>query len=121
MVDKRQLFHSNSILLISISSYDTTRDHFINVSTGCGPGDPNLIRVEVGVFTSLCQYFSESAKQWRTDGMLPLPETSASQAVCLTRHLTAFAASLFVPLDSVSFIIPVSIYIEYFKVFPTSL
>uniref|UniRef100_A0A8C2Q812 Polycystic kidney disease 1a n=1 Tax=Cyprinus carpio TaxID=7962 RepID=A0A8C2Q812_CYPCA len=87
-------------------SYDTTRDHFINVTVGCGAGDPDLIRLEVAVFTSLCQYFSESTNQWRTDGMDPLPETSVSRAVCRTHHLTAFAASLFVPADAVSFIIP---------------
>ncbi|KAL0202825.1 hypothetical protein M9458_000843, partial [Cirrhinus mrigala] len=80
-------------------SYDTTRDHFINVSTGCAADDPDLIRLEVAVFT-------ESAKQWRTDGMDPLPETSMGRAVCRTHHLTAFAASLFVPPDAVSFIIP---------------
>uniref|UniRef100_A0A8C1N3Z5 Polycystic kidney disease 1a n=1 Tax=Cyprinus carpio TaxID=7962 RepID=A0A8C1N3Z5_CYPCA len=73
---------------------------------GCGADDPHLIRLEVAVFTSLCQYFSESANQWRTDGMDPLPETSVSRAVCRTHHLTAFAASLFVPVDAVSFIIP---------------
>uniref|UniRef100_A0A8C2IMT9 Polycystic kidney disease 1a n=1 Tax=Cyprinus carpio TaxID=7962 RepID=A0A8C2IMT9_CYPCA len=73
---------------------------------GCGADDPDLIRLEVAVFTSLCQYFSESANQWRTDGMDPLPETSVSRAVCRTHHLTAFAASLFVPVDAVSFIIP---------------
>uniref|UniRef100_A0A8C2KU76 Polycystic kidney disease 1a n=1 Tax=Cyprinus carpio TaxID=7962 RepID=A0A8C2KU76_CYPCA len=67
---------------------------------------PNKDESEVAVFTSLCQYFSESTNQWRTDGMDPLPETSVSRAVCRTHHLTAFAASLFVPADAVSFIIP---------------
>ncbi|KAI7790559.1 polycystin-1 [Triplophysa rosa] len=106
MTRGRDLDQRRYTFFLSPNSYDTTRDHFVNVSTGCGPSDPNLIRVEVAVFTSLCQYFSESAKQWRTDGMVPLPETSAGRAVCLTRHLTSFAASLFVPLDSISFIIP---------------
>ncbi|XP_065151189.2 polycystin-1 isoform X1 [Paramisgurnus dabryanus] len=106
MTRGRDLDQRRYTFFLSPNLYDTTHDHFLNVSTGCGPGDPYLIRVEVGVFTSLCQYFSESAKQWRTDGMVPLPETTPGQAVCLTRHLTAFAASLFVPLDSVSFIIP---------------
>lgn len=45
---------------------------------------------------------------WRTEGIVPLEETSPSQAVCLTRHLTAFGASLFVPPSHVQFIFPVS-------------
>lgn len=65
--------------------------------------------MEVGVFAYLCQYFSESEKQWRTDGMVPLAETNASRAVCRTRHLTAFAAGLFVPTNAITFKVPVSI------------
>lgn len=90
--------------------YDTTLDYFINVSTPCSPSSPPAgVRLEVGVFASLCQYFSESEKQWRTDGMVPLAETNASRAVCRTRHLTAFAAGLFVPADAISFKVPVSV------------
>uniref|UniRef100_A0A8C2KP09 Polycystic kidney disease 1a n=1 Tax=Cyprinus carpio TaxID=7962 RepID=A0A8C2KP09_CYPCA len=106
MTRGRDLDHRLYTFFLSPKSYDTTRDHFINVTVGCGAGDPDLIRLEVAVFTSLCQYFSESTNQWRTDGMDPLPETSVSRAVCRTHHLTAFAASLFVPADAVSFIIP---------------
>lgn len=91
-------------------SYDTTLDYFVNVSTSCSAdSQPGAIRLEVGVFASLCQYFSESEKQWRTDGMMPLPETTSSRAVCSTRHLTAFAAGLFVPTNAISFQMPVSI------------
>lgn len=91
-------------------SYDTTLEYFINVSTPCSPGSqPVGVHLEVGVFASLCQYFSESEKQWRTDGMVPLAETNASRAVCRTRHLTAFAAGLFVPTSNISFKVPVSI------------
>lgn len=90
--------------------YDTALEYFINVSTTCDPvSQPVGVHLEVGVFASLCQYFSESEKQWRTDGMVPLAETNASRAVCRTRHLTAFAAGLFVPPDAISFIVPVSI------------
>ncbi|XP_051558182.1 polycystin-1-like [Myxocyprinus asiaticus] len=106
MTRGRDLDHRRYTFFLSPNLYDTTRDHFINVSTSCGADYPNMIRLEVAVFTSLCQYFSESAKQWRTDGMIPLPETSVGRAVCRTRHLTAFAASLFVAPDAVSFIIP---------------
>lgn len=65
-------------------------------------------QLEVGLFASLCQYFSESEKQWRTDGMVPLAETTASRAVCRTKHLTAFAAGLFTPANAISFKAPVS-------------
>lgn len=88
--------------------YDTTLDYFINVSTSCA-SQPVGVQLEVGVFASLCQYFSESEKQWRTDGMVPLAETNASRAVCRTRHLTAFAAGLFVPTNAISFKVPVSV------------
>lgn len=90
------------------SSYDTTQDHFVNVSAGCAPDWPVGVRVEVGVFMVLCQYFSELGHMWQTDGMVPLPETSAGQAVCSTRHLTAFGASLLVPPHAVTFTVHVS-------------
>lgn len=68
----------------------------------------SALEVTVGLYTSLCQYFSEKDMMWRTEGLVPLEETSPSQAVCLTRHLTAFGASLFVPPSHVRFIFPVS-------------
>lgn len=100
---------TQKLLPLPCRLYDTTLDYFINVSTGCGPrSGPAGVRLEMGGFASLCQYFSESEKQWRTDGMVPLAETNASRAVCRTRHLTAFAAGLFVPANAISFTIPVS-------------
>ncbi|XP_047636842.1 polycystin-1 isoform X1 [Phacochoerus africanus] len=66
----------------------------------------SALEVSVGLYTSLCQYFSEEERAWRTEGLVPLEETSPSQAVCLTRHLTAFGASLFVPPSHVHFIFP---------------
>ncbi|XP_029802283.1 polycystin-1 isoform X2 [Suricata suricatta] len=66
----------------------------------------SALEVAVGLYTSLCQYFSEKEMMWRTEGLVPLEETSPSQAVCLTRHLTAFGASLFVPPSHVRFIVP---------------
>ncbi|XP_053471229.1 polycystin-1 [Ictalurus furcatus] len=103
MVQGQGLDHQLYTFFLSPLLYDTTQDHFINVSAGCTPDWPVRIRVEVGVFTVLCQYFSELGHMWQTDGMVPLPETSAGQAVCSTRHLTVFGASLFVPLHAVSF------------------
>ncbi|KAK2499988.1 hypothetical protein MC885_005212 [Smutsia gigantea] len=66
----------------------------------------SALEVSVGLYASLCQYFSEAEMTWRTEGLLPLEETSPRQAVCLTRHLTAFGASLFVPPSRVHFIFP---------------
>uniref|UniRef100_A0AAY4DRE1 Polycystic kidney disease 1a n=1 Tax=Denticeps clupeoides TaxID=299321 RepID=A0AAY4DRE1_9TELE len=108
MTRGKDLDHRRYTFFVSPVSHDTTLVYYINVTTGCAPNYPALIRLEAGVFSSLCQYFSESAKLWRTDGMAPLAETNASRAVCSTRHLTAFAASLFVPPDAVEFITPVS-------------
>ncbi|KAK3530713.1 hypothetical protein QTP86_033585, partial [Hemibagrus guttatus] len=103
MVQGRSLNHQLYTFFLSPILYDTTQDHFINVSAGCTPDWPVRIRVEVGVFMVLCQYFSELGHMWRTDGMMPLPETSAGQAVCSTRHLTIFGASLLVPQHAISF------------------
>lgn len=105
------MYNSNHHISVAFPrSYDTTLEYFINVSTPCSPSAHSAgVHLEVGVFASLCQYFSESDKQWRTDGMVPLAETNASTAVCRTTHLTAFAAGLFVPPNAVSFKIPVSI------------
>ncbi|KAF7223722.1 polycystin-1 isoform X2 [Nothobranchius furzeri] len=98
--------HKKYTFFLSPESYDTTLDYFINVSTPCSPDSGQGVCLEVGVYTSLCQYFSESEKQWRTDGMVPLAETNSSRAVCRTRHLTVFAAGLFVPTNAISFTMP---------------
>ncbi|NWY45589.1 PKD1 protein, partial [Sylvia atricapilla] len=66
----------------------------------------SAVEVTLGLYTSLCQYFSEQEKRWKTEGIVPLEETRPDQAVCLTQHLTAFGASLFVPPNSVQFIFP---------------
>ncbi|TMS23935.1 Polycystin-1 [Larimichthys crocea] len=107
MTRGQDLDHKKYTFFLSPELYDTTLDYFINVSTACSPSSRHVgVRLEVGVFALLCQYFSESEKQWRTDGMVPLAETNASRAVCRTRHLTAFAAGLFVPSDAISFKVP---------------
>ncbi|KAF7689316.1 hypothetical protein HF521_012669 [Silurus meridionalis] len=102
-VQGRGLDHQLYTFFLSPLMYDTTQDHFINVSAGCAPDWPVRVRVEVGVFMVLCQYFSELGHMWQTDGMVPLAETSAGQAVCSTRHLTVFGASLLVPQHAISF------------------
>ncbi|XP_054247311.1 polycystin-1 [Indicator indicator] len=64
------------------------------------------VEVTLGLYTSLCQYFSVQERRWKTEGIIPLEETRPDQAVCLTQHLTTFGASLFVPPNSVQFIFP---------------
>ncbi|XP_029354299.1 polycystin-1 isoform X2 [Echeneis naucrates] len=103
MTRGHDLDHRKYTFFLSPEFYDTTLDYFLNVSTPCSGSQSAGVHLEVGVFASLCQYFSESEKQWRTDGMVPLAETTATTAVCRTRHLTAFAAGLFVPSNAISF------------------
>ncbi|XP_072514001.1 LOW QUALITY PROTEIN: polycystin-1 [Salminus brasiliensis] len=105
MTRGQNLDHQAYTFFLSPLVYDTTRDYYINVSGGCSADWPVRVQLEVSVFTALCQYFSEQARLWLTDGIVPLAQTSAGQAVCRTRHLTAFAASLFVPSNTVSFVI----------------
>ncbi|XP_053712172.1 polycystin-1-like [Synchiropus splendidus] len=105
MTQGHSLDHRNYTFFLSPELYDTTTDYYINVSTSCSHG-ARPVHVEVSLFAYLCQYFSESEQQWRTDGMVPLAETNATRAVCRTRHLTPFAAGLFVPTNAVSFSVP---------------
>ncbi|XP_076845460.1 polycystin-1 isoform X2 [Brachyhypopomus gauderio] len=98
--------HQAYTFFLSPLSYNTTGEHYVNVTAGCSRRWPLKVRLEVAVFTALCQYFSEHSRLWQTDGMVPLSETSPARAVCKTQHLTAFAASLFVPPHAVSFTIP---------------
>ncbi|XP_075686667.1 polycystin-1 isoform X2 [Rhinoderma darwinii] len=80
-----------------------TRRYYLNITNHYmwSPVD-----VTVGLYTSLCQYFDGNEMRWKTKGVVPLEDTRPDQAVCLTQHLTAFGASLFVPPHSVNFIYP---------------
>ncbi|XP_071616991.1 polycystin-1 isoform X1 [Heliangelus exortis] len=82
---------------------DTIQTYYFNI-TNHFSWSP--VEVTLGLYTSLCQYFSEQERRWKTEGIIPLEETRPDQAVCLTQHLTAFGASLFVPPNSVQFIFP---------------
>ncbi|PNI10700.1 NPIPA1 isoform 4 [Pan troglodytes] len=86
--------HRPYTFFISPGSRDPAGSYHLNLSSHFRW---SALEVSVGLYTSLCQYFSEEDMVWRTEGLLPLEETSPRQAVCLTRHLTAFGASLFVP------------------------
>uniref|UniRef100_K7FII1 Polycystin 1, transient receptor potential channel interacting n=1 Tax=Pelodiscus sinensis TaxID=13735 RepID=K7FII1_PELSI len=95
--------HKRYTFFISPITHDTTQAYYLNV-TNHFSWSP--VEVTLSVYTSLCQYFSEQEMRWKTEGIIPLEETSPDQAVCLTQHLTAFGASLFVPPNSVQFIFP---------------
>ncbi|XP_031303446.2 polycystin-1 isoform X1 [Camelus dromedarius] len=95
--------HRPYTLFIAPGTGDLGRSYYLNLTSHFRW---SALEVSVSLYTSLCQYFSEEEMAWRTEGLLPLEETSPSQAVCLTRHLTAFGASLFVPPSHVHFIFP---------------
>uniref|UniRef100_A0A674J3I7 Polycystin 1, transient receptor potential channel interacting n=1 Tax=Terrapene triunguis TaxID=2587831 RepID=A0A674J3I7_9SAUR len=95
--------HKRYTFFISPITDDTTKDYYFNI-TNHFSWSP--VEVTLSLYTSLCQYFSEQEMRWKTEGIIPLEETSPDQAVCLTQHLTAFGASLFVPPNSVQFIFP---------------
>nr|XP_015215450.1 PREDICTED: polycystin-1 [Lepisosteus oculatus] len=97
------LDHKPYTFFLSPEAYDTTQDYYVNVTNGCRSSP---VRLEVGVYSSLCQYFNAGELLWKTDGMVPLEDTTMGRAVCRTEHLTAFGASLFVPPQSVVFIVP---------------
>ncbi|XP_077173138.1 polycystin-1 isoform X2 [Paroedura picta] len=82
---------------------DAASDYYLNI-TNHFLWSP--VEVTLGLYSSLCQYFSEEEGLWKTEGMAPLEGTTPNQAVCLTQHLSAFGASLFVPPHSVQFIRP---------------
>uniref|UniRef100_A0A4X2KWQ0 Polycystin 1, transient receptor potential channel interacting n=1 Tax=Vombatus ursinus TaxID=29139 RepID=A0A4X2KWQ0_VOMUR len=95
--------HRPYTFFISPGTDDTTASYYLNMTSHFRWSE---VEVTVGLYTSLCQYFNEKEMMWKTEGIVPLEETTPSQAVCLTRHLTAFGASLFVPPSSIKFIIP---------------
>ncbi|XP_075421835.1 polycystin-1 isoform X2 [Ascaphus truei] len=82
---------------------NVTRHYYLNITNHYMW---SAVDVTVGLYTSLCQYFDKNEMRWKTEGITPLEDTRPDQAVCLTQHLTAFGASLFVPPHSVNFIHP---------------
>ncbi|XP_055265171.1 polycystin-1 isoform X2 [Moschus berezovskii] len=95
--------HRPYTFFIAPGSRDLGTSYYLNLSSHFRW---SALAVSVGLYTSLCQYFSEEDMAWRTEGLVPLEETSPHEAVCLTRHLTAFGASLFVPASHVEFTFP---------------
>ncbi|XP_069840130.1 polycystin-1 isoform X2 [Dendropsophus ebraccatus] len=95
--------HKLYTFFIAPTDGNLTRRYYLNITNHYmwSPVD-----VTVGLYTSLCQYFDGSEMRWKTEGVVPLEDTRPDQAVCLTQHLTAFGASLFVPPHSVNFIYP---------------
>eukprot|EP00062_Callorhinchus_milii_P004488 gi/632943693/ref/XP_007887086.1/ PREDICTED: polycystin-1-like [Callorhinchus milii] len=90
-------------VFLSPKLYDTTAPYNINVSSRFSSVPVN---VSVTVYTSLCQYFDLEQLRWRTNGMVSTHRTTPGEAVCLTRHLTVFGASMFVSPDAVEFLPP---------------
>uniref|UniRef100_A0A7M4F3Z7 Polycystin 1, transient receptor potential channel interacting n=1 Tax=Crocodylus porosus TaxID=8502 RepID=A0A7M4F3Z7_CROPO len=95
--------HKQYTFFISPITDDTTKDYYLNITNHFSW---SAVEVTLGLYTSLCQYFCEQERRWKTEGIVPLEDTRPDQAVCLTQHLTAFGASLFVPPNSVQFIFP---------------
>ncbi|XP_056391560.1 polycystin-1 isoform X2 [Hyla sarda] len=95
--------HKLYTFFIAPTDGNLTRRYYLNITNHYmwSPVD-----VTVGLYTSLCQYFDGNEMRWKTEGVVPLEDTRPDQAVCLTQHLTAFGASLFVPPHSVNFIYP---------------
>lgn len=65
------------------------------------------VHVSVCVFSSLCQYYSQTEGRWRSDGLQPLEGSTLHEVHCLTQHLTMFGASLFVHPGAVVLLPPV--------------
>uniref|UniRef100_A0A8D0H915 Polycystin 1, transient receptor potential channel interacting n=1 Tax=Sphenodon punctatus TaxID=8508 RepID=A0A8D0H915_SPHPU len=95
--------HKRYTFFISPLAGDTTGDFYFNITNHFSW---SAVNVTLGLYTSLCQYFNEQEMKWKTEGIIPLEDTTPEQAVCLTEHLTSFGASLFVPPHSVQFIYP---------------
>ncbi|XP_061456021.1 polycystin-1 isoform X2 [Rhineura floridana] len=95
--------HRRYTFFISPDTNNTTREYYLNI-TNHFAWSP--VEVTLGLYSSLCQYFNKQEARWKTEGMAPLEGATPDKAVCLTQHLTAFGASLFVPLHSVQFIRP---------------
>ncbi|XP_038618623.1 LOW QUALITY PROTEIN: polycystin-1 [Tachyglossus aculeatus] len=95
--------HKPYTFFVSPLTEDTTGSFHFNITSHFRW---TAVEVTVGLHSSLCQYFSEQEMRWKTEGIVPLEDTTPTQAVCLTQHLTAFGASLFVPPSSVRFIFP---------------
>ncbi|CAH2307448.1 polycystin-1 [Pelobates cultripes] len=95
--------HKTYTFFIPPTVGNLTRHYFLNI-TNHFTWSP--VEVTLGLYTSLCQYFDENEMKWKTEGVVPLEDTRPDRAVCLTQHLTAFGASLFVPRHSVHFIHP---------------
>uniref|UniRef100_H3B277 Polycystin 1, transient receptor potential channel interacting n=1 Tax=Latimeria chalumnae TaxID=7897 RepID=H3B277_LATCH len=79
---------------------DTTKDYYVNITNHFTSLHVNA---SVKVYYCLCQYFSFHSMHWSTQGLAPMAVTSETEAVCQAQHLTVFGASLFVPLEAITF------------------
>uniref|UniRef100_A0A670JHV8 Polycystin 1, transient receptor potential channel interacting n=1 Tax=Podarcis muralis TaxID=64176 RepID=A0A670JHV8_PODMU len=95
--------HRRYTFFVSPDTSNPAREYYLNITNHFAW---TAVEVTLGLYSSLCQYFNEQEGHWKTEGMAPLEGATPDKAVCLTQHLTAFGASLFVPLHSVQFIRP---------------
>uniref|UniRef100_A0A803T4V6 Polycystin 1, transient receptor potential channel interacting n=1 Tax=Anolis carolinensis TaxID=28377 RepID=A0A803T4V6_ANOCA len=95
--------HRQYTFFVSPVTEEAEKEYFFNI-TNHFLWSP--VEVTLGLYGSLCQYFSPEEIRWKTEGLAPLEGTTPERAVCLTRHLTAFGASLFVPPHSLQFLRP---------------
>lgn len=83
----------------------TGRPLSVNLASSMVNSGP--VRVSVCVFSSLCQYYSQTEGRWRSDGLQPLEGSTLHEVHCLTKHLTMFGASLFIHPRAVILLPPV--------------
>ncbi|XP_048411204.2 polycystin-1 [Stegostoma tigrinum] len=91
-------------IFLSPEVYDSTTE--LLIVTVSNRFSSARVSITITIYTSLCQYFDFQSLQWRTEGIVPTHWTRLEEAVCLTRHLTLFGASLFVSPNAVEFLAP---------------
>ncbi|GCC34843.1 hypothetical protein chiPu_0013320 [Chiloscyllium punctatum] len=91
-------------IFLSPEVYDSTTEQLFVTVSNCFSSA--RVGIAITTYTSLCQYFDFQSLQWRTEGIVPTRWTRLEEAVCLTRHLTVFGASLFVSPNAVEFLAP---------------
>ncbi|XP_043571141.1 polycystin-1 [Chiloscyllium plagiosum] len=91
-------------IFLSPEMYDSTTEQLFVTVSNCFSSA--RVGITITTYTSLCQYFDFQSLQWRTEGIVPTQWTRLEEAVCLTRHLTVFGASLFVSPNAVEFLAP---------------
>ncbi|XP_064630096.1 polycystin-1-like [Lineus longissimus] len=90
--------YRNYTFFVNQSSFDLTKDCYILVQNN----NTVSINLSVGVYISSCQFYTEQ-ETWSSEGCEPLDTSTATVTVCSCNHLTAFGASVLVPLNAIDF------------------